>query len=60
MLAALVNHEMRRKDKESSSSGTTVEALTARRIGFNHRKGKGDTSNCKIGNHKLKKLVCFL
>jgi len=36
---ALVNHEVKRKDKESSSSSTIAEVLTARGVGFNHRKG---------------------
>ena len=34
--AALVNHEVRRKDKQSSSNSTIVEAMTVRGIGFNH------------------------
>ena len=32
---AIVNHEVRRKDKESSFSSTSAEALTAREIGSN-------------------------
>ena len=44
--AALVNHKVRRKDKESSSSSTT-EALTAREIGSNHQKGKRDVGKSK-------------
>ena len=38
--ATLVNHKARRKDKESSFSSTTTEALTARGIDSNHRKDK--------------------
>ena len=37
--AALVKHEVRRKDNESSYISITTEALTAREIGSNHRKG---------------------
>ena len=39
--ATFVNHELRKKDKKSSIS-TSVEVLAARKISFNHRKGKGD------------------
>jgi len=38
--AALVNHELRRKDKASYSISTTTETLTVRRIDSNHRKSK--------------------
>ena len=37
---AIVNHEVRMKDKESSSSSTTTEALTARGIDSNHWKAR--------------------
>ena len=47
--AALVNHEIRRKDEESSNS-TSAKALVAR--AFNHRKGKRDISKLKIVNWK--------
>jgi len=33
--AALVNYEVRRKDKQSSSNGTSTEALMVRGRGFN-------------------------
>ena len=56
--ATLVNHEMRRKDKECSFSSTTSEALAARRIGSNHRKGKGDIGKSKTDNRKLEKNQC--
>jgi len=39
--AALVNYEVRRQDRLSSSGSTTVEALAIRGRSFN-RKGKGD------------------
>ena len=41
VLAALVNYEVRRKDKQSSSNGTSVEALMVGGRGFN-RKSKGE------------------
>ena len=56
MLAALVNHEVRRKDKESSSSSTTTKTLTVRGISSNHQNGKGDVGKSKTGNHKLRKI----
>jgi len=40
VLAALVNYEMRRKDKQFSSSSTSAEALMVRCRGSN-QKGKG-------------------
>jgi len=55
---ALVNHEVRRKDKKSSSSSTTVEALIARGIFFNHQKCKGDVGKSKTGDRKLRKNQC--
>ena len=38
----LVNNEVRRNDKKSSSSSTITGVLTERGIGSNHRKGEGD------------------
>ena len=38
---ALVNYEVRRKDKQSSSNGISAEALMVRGRGSN-RKGKGE------------------
>ena len=58
MLAALVNNDERRKDKASSSNSTTIEALTVRGIGSNHRKRKGDVGKSKIGNRELGKKEC--
>jgi len=55
-----VNHEVRRKDKASSSSSTTAEALAARGIGFTHRKDKKDIGKSKVGNHELRKNQCAL
>jgi len=56
--AALMNHEVRKKDKKSSSSSTTAEVLTARGMSSNHRKGKGDVGKSMTGNHKLRKNQC--
>jgi len=54
--AALVNHEVKRKGKESSSSSISVEVLTAKRVGSNHNKGKGDFEKSKTGDREdLKK-----
>jgi len=50
-----MNHEVRRKDKASSSSSLTAETLTVRGIYSNHQKGKGDIGKPKIGNHELRK-----
>jgi len=55
VLAVLVNHEVRRKDKESTSSSITTEALTARGFGFNRQKGKRDVGMSKF---KLEKNHC--
>jgi len=54
-----MNHKVRRKDKQFSSSSTTVEAMTARGMGSNHRKGKKKFEKSKIGVQKdLKKNKC--
>jgi len=45
-------------DKESSSSSTTAEALTARGIGSNHQKRNGDVGEFKPGYRKLGKKQC--
>jgi len=58
MLAALMNHEIRRKDKASSSNSTTAEALTVRRVGSNHKKGKGDFEKSKNDNRENLKNQC--
>jgi len=55
--AALVNYEVRRKDKQSSSNGTSAEALMVRGRGFN-RKGKGERSKFRSGFRDLKKHQC--
>ena len=55
----LMNHEVRRKDKASSSSSTATEALIAREISSSHWKGKGDVGKSKT-NNRGKELVCFL
>ena len=56
MSAALVNYEVRRKDKQSSFNGTSAETLTVRGRGSN-RKGKGEhrRSNFRPGFRDLKK-----
>jgi len=59
MLAALVNYEVRRKDKQSSSNGTSAEAFMVRGRCFN-RKGKGEHERSKFrsGFRDLKKNQC--
>ena len=59
VLAALVNYEVRRKDKQSSFNGTSVEALMVRGRGSN-RKGKGEhkRSKSRQGFRDLKKNQC--
>jgi len=62
VLAALVNYEMRREGKQSSSNGTSVEALMIRGRGSN-QKGKGERqrSESRAGFKDLKKgSVCLL
>jgi len=57
--AALVNHEVRRKDIFSFSS-TTTEVMTASGMGSNHGKGKGDFEKSKTsGREDLKKQCIF-
>jgi len=58
MSAAFVNHEVRRKDKTSSSSNTIVKALTARGIGSNYRREKREIGKSKIDNRGLRKNQC--
>ena len=57
--AALVNYELRRHDKLSSSEGTSTEALMVRGRGSN-RKGKGEYERSKSGAgfRDLKKNQC--
>ena len=59
VLAALINYEVRRKDKPSSSNGTSTEALTVRGRGSN-RKGKGERerSKSRSGFKNLKENLC--
>ena len=53
--AALVNYEVRRKDKQSSSNGTSAEALMLRGRGFNRKgKGKRQRSESRPGFRDLK------
>ena len=55
---ALVNHELRKKDKESSNN-TSVETLTIRGKSFNRKeKGDHDRSKTRIGFKDLKKNQC--
>jgi len=58
---ALVNYEVRRQDRLSSSGSTTAEALTVRRRSFN-RKKKGDQgrSKSRSGFRDLKRNQCAL
>ena len=51
--AAPVCHEVRNKDKESSFSNISAEALTARGVGSNHRKSKGDCGNSKTEDREI-------
>ena len=54
--SALVNYEVRRKNKQFSSNSTTAKAVTARGMGPNHRKDKGEFEKFKTGGHEeLKK-----
>jgi len=55
MSAALMNHELRRKNKKSFNS-TLVEALNVKGRSFN-RKGKGDRERSK-SRSDLKKNQC--
>ena len=59
--AVLVNYEVRRQDRLSSSGSTTVEALAVRGRSSN-RKGKGDQERSKFrsGFRDLKKNQCAL
>ena len=59
--AALINYEARWKDKQSSSNGTSTEALTVRGKGSN-RKGKGERERSKSRSNfrDLKKNQCAL
>jgi len=59
MSAALVNYEVRRKDKQSSSNGTSAEALMIRGRGST-RKGKGErqSSESRPGFRDMKKKQC--
>ena len=53
---ALVNYEVRRKDKQSCSKSTSAEALTVRRMSF-RKKGRDDRDRSKsiLGFKDLKK-----
>ena len=59
VLVALVNYEVRKKDKQFSSNSTTTEVMTVRGMSFNHRKGKGEFEKSKTEVHEdLKKNQC--
>ena len=59
MSAALVNYEVRRKDKQSSSNGTSAEALMVRGRGFKRKgKDKRERSKFRPGFKDLKKNQC--
>ena len=57
VITALVNLELRRKDKESSSSGTSAEVVTARGSSPNRKRKNRHRSNLKsmFDNHQLRK-----
>ena len=59
---ALVNLELRRKDKECSSSNTLAEVLAARGSSLNRRRENQQRSNQKlmVDSRKLKKDQCAL
>ena len=57
--AALLNYEVRNKDKQSSFNGTTAETMTTRGMGLNRRKGKEEFEKSKTSGHEeLKKDQC--
>jgi len=58
---ALVNYEVRKQDRLSSSGSTTVEALAVKGRSFN-RKGRGDQGRSKFRSafRDLKKNQCAL
>ena len=59
MSVALVNYEMRRKNKQSSSNGTSAEVLMVRGGGSNRKgNGKHERSKFRLGLRDLKKNQC--
>ena len=59
MSAALVNYEVRRKEKQSSSNDTSAEALTASGRSFNQKKKEVHRrSKSKPNFRDLKKNQC--
>ena len=57
--AALVNYEVRRKNKQSSSNSASAEALMVRDRGSNRKdKGKRERSKSRLGFRDLKKNQC--
>ena len=56
--AALVNHEVRRKYNQSSSSSIIAESMTARGMGSNHQKGKKDFEKFKTSDREDLKNQC--
>ena len=59
--AALVNYEVRKQDRRSSSEGTSAETLAVRGMSSN-RKGRGDHEKSKSRSafRDLKKNQCVL
>ena len=54
--AKLINYEMRRKDKKTSSNGITTEVMIASGMSTNHRKGKREFEKSRTSGHEeLKK-----
>ena len=57
--AALVNYEVRRKEKQSSTNGTSAKALMVRGRGSNQKsKGERERSKSRPGFIDLKKNQC--
>ena len=57
--AALVTYEVRRKDKQSFSNGTSAKALMVRGRGSNRKdKGERERSKSRPGFRDLKKNKC--
>ena len=60
MSAALINYEVRRQDKLSSSKGTSAEALLVRGRGSNYKnKGEHERSKSRPGFRDLKNQCAF-
>ena len=59
MPVAFVNYEVKRKDKQSSSNGTSAKVLIVRGRCSNRKgKGKHERSKSRLGFRDLKKNQC--